>query len=61
MDYSILGGVCVLVFFVCIILNIVITDAKKKAKEQATDQKIKDLEAKVKDENKPADKPEEKK
>jgi cell division protein FtsL len=61
MDYSILGGVCVLVFFVCIILNIVITDIKKKAKEQATDQKIKDLEAKVKDENKPADKPEEKK
>jgi cell division protein FtsL len=61
MDYSILGGVCVLVFFVCIILNIVITDVKKKAKEQATDQKIKDLEAKVKDENKPADKPEEKK
>lgn len=61
MDYGILGGVCVLVFVACIILNVVITDIKKKAKEQATDQKIKDLEAKVKDENKPADKPEEKK
>ena len=61
MDYGVVGAICVLVFFVCIILNIVITDIKKKAKEQATDQKIKDLEAKVKDENKPADKPEEKK
>ena len=61
MDYGVIGAVCVLLFFVCVIAGWVSNSVKRAAKDKATEKKINDLEAKVKDENKPADKPEEKK
>ena len=61
MDYGVIGAICVLVFFVCVIAGWVANSVKRAARDEATDKKIRDLEAKVKDEKKPADKPEEKK